>query len=185
MIRGCVPKKLFVYASHFGDEFEDAEAGWSSSGKPTFNWQTLIDNKDREIDRLNSIYIRLLTNSGVEILHHRAVVTGPNSVEVDGKTITAETILIAVGGVPFVPEFEGNQYVITSNEAFHLEKFPERVIVVGGGYIAVEFAGIFNGLGAETKLLYRGEQVLRSFDDDIREAVNRGMTARCRYHDRL
>lgn len=178
VIRGCVPKKLFVYASHFGEEFEDATSyGWSEE-KPSFNWRTLIDNKDREIDRLNGIYLKLLNNAGVEIMHHRAEITGPNSVVVNGETITAKTILVAVGGTPYVPEFEGSDLAITSNEAFHLEEFPKRVIVVGGGYIAVEFAGIFNGLGANTKLLYRGEQVLRSFDDDIREAVNKGMTAR-------
>lgn len=178
VIRGCVPKKLFVYASHFGEEYEDAvHYGWSPVSS-TFDWSKLIANKDAEIDRLNGIYIKLLSNSDVKIFNDRAVVTGPHTVECGGKTITAERILIAVGAAPFIPDIPGAEYAISSNEAFHLETFPKRVIVVGGGYIAVEFAGIFNGLGAETQLLYRGDQILRGFDEDVRAAVAEGMSTR-------
>ncbi len=170
VIRGCVPKKLFVYASHFSETFEDAAGfGWTVP-KPTFDWQTLLANKDAEIDRLNGIYIRNLENSGVEIFQERAVLEDANTVRLvtSGRTVSARYILIATGAAPFVPELPGAEFAITSNEAFHLEKLPEHVTVVGGGYIAVEFAGIFHGLGVETSLFYRGEQILRGFDDDLR-----------------
>ena len=166
---GCVPKKLFVYGSSFGEEFEDANAfGWSSGGAPTFDWPTLRDNKTREIERLNGIYENLLTGPGVEIFESTATFTGPNRVSVGGREVTAERILIATGSWPTVPSFPGSDHVITSNEAFYLDRFPNRVLVVGGGYIAVEFAGIFNGLGAETTLSYRGDLFLRGFDPGIR-----------------
>ena len=170
VIRGCVPKKLFVYASHFSETFEDAAGfGWTVP-KPTFDWHTLLANKDAEIDRLNGIYIRNLENSGVEIVEERAVLEGPNTIRlvVSDRTVTARYILIATGAAPFVPELPGAEFAITSNEAFHLEQLPERVTVIGGGYIAVEFAGIFHGLGVQTSLFYRGEQILRGFDDDLR-----------------
>lgn len=167
VIRGCVPKKLFVYASHFAEEFEDAAGfGWTV-GDTKFDWPTLIKNKDAEIDRLNGIYIKNLEASGVEILEGRATVKDAHTVSLDGRDITAKYILVAVGGTPFMPEIEGIEHAISSNEAFHIDTLPDDIIVVGGGYIAVEFAGIFNGLGANTKLVYRGEQILRNFDHEI------------------
>lgn len=166
---GCVPKKLFVYGSHFSEEFEAAKGfGWTVS-PPEFDWPTLRDNKTKEIERLNGIYDTMLGNAGVEVIRGRATVVDPHSVKVGDKVYTAERILIAVGGWPQIPDIPGKEHVISSNEAFYLETFPKRVIVVGGGYIAVEFAGIFNGLGSDTSLLYRGELFLRGFDKDIRE----------------
>ncbi len=172
VIRGCVPKKLFIYASHFSEYVEDAAGyGWSID-EGTFNWATLIANKDKEIDRLNGIYIRNLEASGVEIFQSRATLQDAHTVNLDnGSSYTAKHILIATGATPFVPEFPGSEHAITSNEAFHLETLPDKVVVVGGGYIAVEFAGIFNGLGVDTTLLYRGPQILRGFDDDVRDAL--------------
>ena len=173
VIRGCVPKKLFVYASHFSESFEDAAGfGWTLP-EATFDWPTLLANKDKEIDRLNGIYIRNLEAAGVEIVHERAVLKDSHTVHLVGsdRDVTARYILIATGATPFVPEFPGHEHAITSNEAFHLERFPGHVTVAGGGYIAVEFAGIFNGLGAQTAQLYRGEQILRGFDDDLRYGV--------------
>ncbi|MDO6563507.1 glutathione-disulfide reductase [Amphritea sp. 1_MG-2023] len=166
---GCVPKKLFVYGSHFTEDFENAAGfGWTV-GKSTFDWPTLRDNKTKEIERLNGIYRNMLINAGVNLLDGRAKITGANSVEVAGKAYTAERILIATGGWPFVPAFPGSEHVISSNEVFYLDEFPKRAIVVGGGYIAVEFAGIFAGLGAETSLIYRGDMFLRGFDQEVRE----------------
>tara|TARA_R110000868_G_scaffold10226_9_gene50106 strand:- start:109 stop:1482 length:1374 start_codon:yes stop_codon:yes gene_type:complete len=174
VIRGCVPKKLFVYASSFAEEFEDAEGfGWTV-GERSFSWEKLIANKDREIDRLNGIYIRNLQNSKVEIFQSRAFLKDAHTVHLvaEGRDVTADKILIATGGTPFKPDIPGIEHAITSNEAFHLETLPKRGIVVGGGYIAVEFAGIFNGLGVETTLLYRGEKILRGFDEDMRDALS-------------
>jgi glutathione reductase (NADPH) len=170
VIRGCVPKKLFVYASRFAEEFEDAVGfGWTSE-KVSFDWATLIANKDKEIDRLNKAYIRNLEAAGAELILERAVVEGPNTVRLaSGRAVTARYILVATGATPFVPRhLPGHELAITSNEAFHLERLPSRIVIVGGGYIAVEFAGIFSGLGVETVLVYRGPQILRGFDDDIR-----------------
>jgi glutathione reductase (NADPH) len=169
---GCVPKKLFVYGAHYADEFHEAKGfGWNVSAQPTFDWPTLRDNKTQEIKRLNGVYKSLLDNSGATLLNGRATVTGGNEVEVAGQRYSAERILVATGGWPFVPEFPGSSHVISSNEVFELDTFPQDVIVVGGGYIAVEFAGIFNGLGAKTTQLYRGEMFLRGFDQDVREFV--------------
>jgi len=169
---GCVPKKLFVYGAHYADEFHEAKGfGWNVPAQPTFDWPTLRDNKTQEIKRLNAVYKNLLDNSGATLLNGRATVTGAHEVEVAGQRYTAERILVATGGWPFVPEFPGSSHVISSNEVFELEAFPKDVIVVGGGYIAVEFAGIFNGLGAKTTQLYRGEMFLRGFDQDVREFV--------------
>jgi glutathione reductase (NADPH) len=170
VIRGCVPKKLLVYASKFAEEFEDAVGfGWTSE-KVSFDWQTLIENKDNEIDRLNKAYIRNLEAAGAELILERATITDAHTVQLaSGRKLTAKVILIATGAAPFVPHhLKGRDFTITSNEAFHLERLPRRMVIVGGGYIAVEFAGIFNGLGVETILLYRGEQILRGFDDDLR-----------------
>jgi len=170
---GCVPKKMLVYASHFRDEFEDA-AGFGWTVKPeSFDWSKLIANKDKEIGRLNGIYESLLTNAGADIFNARATLTDPHTVAVDGRSVTAERILVAVGGWPYVPEFPGNEHAITSNEAFFLPELPRRVLVVGGGYVAVEFAGIFNGLGSDVTLAYRGPLFLRGFDDDAREFLAR------------
>lgn len=177
VIRGCVPKKLFVYASHFSDEFEEAAGfGWTVEGA-RFDWKTLIANKDREIDRLNGIYIRNLEKAGVEIVNSRATVKDAHTVhlEAEKKDVTAERILIAVGATPFLPDIPGIEHAITSNEAFHLDELPKRIVVVGGGYIAVEFAGIFNGLGVETMQLYRGSLFMRGFDDDLRELLSEEM----------
>ncbi|WP_460043740.1 glutathione-disulfide reductase [Pseudomonas sp. S2_H01] len=165
---GCVPKKLLVYGAHFSDDFEQAQGfGWSTA-HPHFDWATLISNKNREIHRLNDIYRKLLANSGVTLLEGHARLTDAHHVEVNGQIFSAERILIATGGWPTVPDIPGREHAITSNEAFFLQSLPERVLVVGGGYIAVEFAGIFNGLGADTRLLYRGEMFLRGFDHSVR-----------------
>ncbi len=169
VIRGCVPKKIFVYASHFGKDFKDAENyGWSVEN-PTFDWAKLIANKDTEIDRLNQIYIKNLNASNVQILETRAVVRGPHTIYLlnEELEVTARTILVATGGAPFVPPFPGSEHAITSNEAFHLPQLPQNMVIVGGGYIAVEFAGIFAGLGVQVTQLYRGKQILRGFDDDL------------------
>jgi glutathione reductase (NADPH) len=168
VIRGCVPKKMLVYASHFHEEFADSQHyGWDTQVN-NFSWQTLISNKDKEINRLNGIYESLLKNAGVDVLHGRGVLLDKHTVQVGDARLSAKTILIATGGTPYIPVAPGIEHCITSNEAFHLEEMPKSVLVAGGGYIAVEFAGIFNGLGAKVDLLYRSEQILRGFDDDIR-----------------
>lgn len=165
---GCVPKKLLVYAAHAHEEFAQAESfGWSQQ-QPAFDWPTLIANKNREITRLNGIYRTLLVNSGVSVLTGHARLIDAHTVEVEGQRYTAKHILIATGGWPQVPDIPGKELAITSNEAFFLPALPKRVLVVGGGYIAVEFASIFHGLGAQTTLLYRGELFLRGFDQAVR-----------------
>lgn len=187
VIRGCVPKKLFVHASHFAEAFEDAVGfGWTSE-RVAFDWATLVANKDREIDRLNKAYIRNLEAAGAELILERATLAGPHEVHLaSGQRITARHILVATGATPFVPRhLPGNELAITSNEAFDLERLPARIVIVGGGYIAVEFAGIFSGLGVETVLVYRGDQILRGFDDDIRnhlaaEMAKKGVEIRTR-----
>ena len=166
---GCVPKKLFVYASHFAEEFAHARGfGWHPEA-PSFDWPTLLNNKNKEISRLNGIYQGLLDNTGVTLFEDRATIVDAHTVSVSNKNISAEKILVATGGWPSVPEIPGKEHIITSNEAFFLESLPERIIVVGGGYIAVEFAGIFNGLGVDTSLLYRSSLFLRGFDMEIRQ----------------
>ena len=166
---GCVPKQLRVYGAHYSEEFEQAHGfGWSA-GQPSFDWPTLIANKNREIERLNGIYRNLLVNSGVTLLEAHARIKDPHTVEVDGKTYSAAHILVATGGWPQVPDIPGKEHAITSNEAFFLETLPRRVLVVGGGYIAVEFASIFNGMGAQTTQVYRGPLFLRGFDQAVRE----------------
>ena len=165
---GCVPKKLLVYGAHFTEDFEQAAGfGWSL-GEANFDWPTLIANKNREIQRLNGIYRNLLVNSGVSLLEGHARILGPHQVEVNGQAYSAGYILIATGGWPQLPDIPGKELAISSNEAFHLQQLPRRVLVVGGGYIAVEFASIFHGLGAQTSLLYRGEMFLRGFDGAVR-----------------
>ena len=175
VIRGCIPKKLFSYAAHFHEDFEDARGfGWDIQGI-RFDWPTLISNKDKEIDRLNGIYKKLLLESGVELIENSARLHSPDEVEVGGRIIKAKHILIATGGWPAKPNIPGIEHAITSNEAFHLPSLPKRILIVGGGYIAVEFAGIFNGLGSHVTQLYRGEQILRGFDNDIRDFLHQEM----------
>ena len=165
---GCVPKKLLVYASHFGEDFEDAAGfGWAV-GERKFDWSRLIANKNDEIARLNGVYRRMLEASGVAIIDGTVRLADAHTVVVGDARYSAEYILVAVGGWPVVPDVPGKEHAITSNEAFFLDALPERVIVVGGGYISVEFAGIFHGLGAEVAQLYRGPLFLRGFDDDVR-----------------
>ena len=175
---GCVPKKLMVYSSHFSEDFEHAKGfGWSL-GKASFDWPTLIANKDREINRLNGIYRKLLVDSGVTLHEGHAKIVGAQKVEINGQIYSAERILIATGGWPLIPDVPGREHAISSNEAFFLKELPKRVVVVGGGYIAVEFASIFNGLGAETTLVYRGEMFLRGFDGSVRTHLHEELLKR-------
>jgi glutathione reductase (NADPH) len=176
VIRGCVPKKLFSYAAHYSDHFEDSAGyGWTVEGA-SFSWPLLIKNKDREIDRLNQLYIRLLNDSGVELFEAHGSFLNSHSVQLGADMISADKILVASGGRPWVPEFPGSEHVITSDEAFHLKQLPERIVIVGGGYIACEFAGIFNGLGTKVIQVYRGPSVLRGFDDDVRRVLGNEMS---------
>ena len=181
VIRGCVPKKLLVYASRFADEFEDAAGyGWTL-GEPSFNWATLIANNDREIARLEGAYTTNLERAKVSIVKSRAVLEDAHTVRLvaTGETVRAATILIATGAAPHLgAQIAGLEHVISSNEAFHLPALPKRVLIQGGGYIAVEFAGIFNGLGSAVTLVYRGENILRGFDNDVREHLASELTKR-------
>ncbi|SDG04600.1 glutathione-disulfide reductase [Phytopseudomonas seleniipraecipitans] len=175
---GCVPKKLLVYGAQFADDFEQASGfGWTPD-EATFSWPTLIANKNREIERLNGIYRTLLLNSGVTLLEGHARLLDEHSVEVDGKRYSAERILIATGGWPHIPDIPGREHAINSNQVFYLEQLPKRVLVVGGGYIAVEFASIFNGMGAKTSLLYRGDLFLRGFDASLRTHLHQELSKR-------
>jgi len=175
---GCIPKKLLVYASHYADDFADASGyGWSV-GARRIDWSQLIANKDREISRLNGVYRRILGDAGVTIVEGHAEVVDPHTVSLDGKKITAKYILVASGSWPVKENFPGSEYAITSNEAFFLKSAPAHVVIVGGGYIGVEFAGIFHGLGVRTTQLYRGDLFLRGFDDDIRTTLAEEMRKR-------
>lgn len=175
---GCVPKKLLVYGAHFAEDFKQAQGfGWSLE-PAQFDWPTLIANKNREIDRLNGIYRNLLVNSGVTLLEGHARLLDEHSVELDGRRYSAKHILIATGGWPQMPQIPGAENAIDSNQAFFLEQLPKRVLVVGGGYIAVEFASIFHGLGAQTSLLYRGELFLRGFDGAVRQHLREELSKR-------
>jgi glutathione reductase (NADPH) len=168
---GCIPKKLFVYASEYGQKFEESKGfGWNIENSK-FEWQTLVENKNEEIKRLNGIYRNLLENSGAKIIKGVGLVTGPHSVEVEKKIYTAKNILVATGGKPYTPDFPGNNFIVSSDEAFFLKSLPKKILIVGGGYIAIEFAGIFNGLGVETHLMYRGPLFLKGFDIDIRKKI--------------
>jgi glutathione reductase (NADPH) len=187
VIRGCVPKKLLVYAAQFREEFEDSAAyGWHV-GPATFDWPTLIANKDREIDRLETVYRANLSKAGAELIESRASLAGDHRIKIErsGKTVTAERILIATGARPNPhAALEGHELCITSNEAFHLERLPRKILIGGGGYISVEFAGIFHGLGVDTTIVYRGREVLSRFDMDLRrlfhaEATNKGIRILC------
>ncbi len=168
-----MPKKLYVYASHYAEGFHEAAGFGLQTESLSFDWPTLRDNKIREISRLNGIYEKMLLNAGCTLIQERATVVGPHEVKVGDKTYSAERILVAVGGWPFVPDIPGAEHIISSNEVFDLDRFPDKVIVVGGGYIAVEFAGIFAGLGAETHLVHRGELFLKGFDQEVREFTAR------------
>ncbi|MCA9566799.1 MAG: glutathione-disulfide reductase [Myxococcales bacterium] len=175
---GCVPKKLFTYASHFGEDFEDAAGfGWDV-GERSFSWKRLLAAKDAEIARLNAIYERLLVNAGVAIHPHRAVVVGPNAVEVGGKRVTADHILVATGGKPWKPGIPGRDHCWTSDDLFALQDLPSSILVVGAGYIGCEFAGIFEGLGVQVTLVHRGDQILGGFDHDVREHLATEMRKR-------
>ena len=176
VLRGCVPKKLLVYGSHIQEEVSDAEGyGWTVDGLK-HNWERMIDAKNTELDRLHGIYVNLLKNANVERFHGRGIIVDEHTVSVDGKHITAERILMAVGGWPSTPEIPGIEYVISSNEALDLRERPDRILVVGSGYIAVEFAGIFNSFGSRVDLVFRADQVLRGFDKDIRSTLTDEMT---------
>jgi glutathione reductase (NADPH) len=181
VIRGCVPKKLLVYASRFHDEFEDAAGfGWTVP-EPKFDWATLIANKDKEIDRLERAYTANLDRAKVKIVKSRAVLADPHTVKLvaTGETVRAKHVLVATGGWPSLgKDIEGHEHVISSNEAFHLKELPKRILIQGGGYIAVEFAGIFNGLGSEVTLVYRGDNILRGFDDEVRNHLRTEMEKR-------
>jgi len=186
VIRGCVPKKLLVYASRFRDDFEDAVGfGWSLP-KPAFDWPTLIAGKDAEIARLEGLYRAGLERAGVAVLKARARLADAHTLTLEPGTrqITARTILVATGGCPMLPQVPGASHAITSNEAFQLDALPKSILVVGGGYIAVEFAGIFSGLGVDTTLVYRGPKILRGFDEELRdhlteELLKRGIDIVC------
>lgn len=176
VIRGCVPKKLLVYAAHFAEDFADAEGyGWTV-GPRQFSWPGLIAAKDREIDRLNRVYLGLLEDSAVTLFEEHGSFAGPHEIRLGQSVVSAETILLATGGRPWVPDIPGAGLAITSDEAFHLQALPARIAIVGGGYIACEFAGIFNGLGAQVTQVYRGDAVLRGFDQDVRDCVGAEMT---------
>src|ERR1700736_3422435 len=181
VIRGCVPKKLLVYASRFADDFEDAAGNGWTVDEPVFSWTSLIANKDREIARLEAAYVSTLDRAKVVLARSRAVIEDPHTVRLlaSGERVRASTILIATGAAPHLgANIAGLEHVISSNEAFHLEQFPDHILIQGGGYIAVEFAGIFRGLGSEVTLVYRGENILRGFDDDVREHLRSEMERR-------
>jgi glutathione reductase (NADPH) len=168
VIRGCIPKKLLTYAAHYAEDLEDARGyGWTIAGA-SFSWPALIENKNREITRLSGIYADVLAKAGVTVIEGTAKLLDAHTVAIGERRVTAQNILIATGGWPGKPAIPGIEHAITSNEAFELPALPRRVLLVGGGYVAVEFAGIFRGLGAEVTLAYRGEQILRGFDDDLR-----------------
>lgn len=170
---GCVPKKLFVYASEFPTSFKDARGyGYTVDEMPRFDWEVLRDNKTQEIQRLNGIYQRMLENAGVQIINGEGAFVSPHEVQVGSEVYSAKNILIATGSWPVKSQIPGHEHTLTSNEFFYMEEFPKDVIVVGGGYIAVEFAGILNGLGSNTNLVYRGEPVLRGFDESVRHFVS-------------
>src|SRR6516165_9814468 len=178
VLRGCVPKKLLVYGSQFAEAFTDAAGfGWTVV-PPRSDWPALIEAKDKEIGRLSEIYISMLKNSGVEIIDGHAALVDPHTVEVAGRNHTAENILIATGSWPETPDIPGIEHVISSNEALDLERLPRRIVIVGGGYIAVEFAGIFNGFGSEVVEIIRRQDVLRGFDEDIRVYLGEEMRGR-------
>lgn len=179
VLRGCVPKKLLVYASKFSHEFDESNGfGWKYGTEPHHDWSTLIANKNAELQRLTSIYKNILNNAGVTLIEGRGKIVDPHTVDVDGKLYSARHILISVGGRPFVPDIPGSEYAIDSDAALDLPSKPEKIAIVGGGYIAMEFAGIFNGLTSEVHVFIRQKKVLRGFDEDIRDFVSEQMSLR-------
>jgi glutathione reductase (NADPH) len=172
VIRGCVPKKMLIYGAHFAEDLQDAKAfGWTAENC-TFDWKVLRDNVLRDVDRLNGLYTQTLDNHGVEIISQRATVSGPNEVTLaDGRKVSAKYILIAVGARPHIPECPGNELGITSNEAFHLDALPKRILIAGGGYIANEFAGIFNEFGTQVTIINRSDKLLRGYDEQLRDRL--------------
>ncbi|HEY8580351.1 MAG TPA: glutathione-disulfide reductase, partial [Beijerinckiaceae bacterium] len=177
--RGCVPKKLYVYASRFADEFADAAGfGWTLPEAPRFDWSSLVAAKEREITRISGVYRKGMESAGVEIVEQRAVVEGPHEVRLaDGRRVTAQHILVATGGTPaLVPSVPGMEHAVTSDQIFDLPEFPKRLLIVGGGYIGVEFASVFARLGSQVTVLMRGDNVLRGFDEDMRAGVRDGLT---------
>ncbi|MDP6926635.1 MAG: glutathione-disulfide reductase [Rhodospirillales bacterium] len=172
VLRGCIPKKLLIYGSHFADHFQDAaNYGWTVP-EPNHDWMQLIANKNAELDRLNGIYLRILQDNNVDLHEGRGTLVDEHTVEVGGQNITGENILVAVGGWPTFPDIPGIEHAISSNEALELKELPEKMVIVGGGYIAVEFVGIFSGLGVEVTEIIRADTVLRGFDEDIRFALD-------------
>jgi glutathione reductase (NADPH) len=172
VLRGCVPKKLLVYAAHFADDFGDAAGyGWTVP-EPSFDWPTLIANKDRELDRLNGIYLKLLADAGVKLFEGRARLLDAHTIEIGTTRVTSERIMIATGGHPVLPNIPGIEHAIVSDQALSLPQLPRRIVIVGGGYIAVEFAGIFAALGVEVTLVIRADEILRGFDEDVRAALS-------------
>jgi glutathione reductase (NADPH) len=172
VIRGCVPKKLLSYAAHYAEDFEDARGyGWSLEGA-SFSWPALIANKNREIARLSAVYTDGFAKVGITVIDGTAKLVDAHTVAIGERRVTAQHILVATGGWPVKPPIPGIEHAITSNEAFELAALPKRILIVGGGYVAVEFAGIFHGLGSEVTLCYRGEQILRGFDDDVRKHLH-------------
>ena len=168
---GCIPKKLYSYAAHFAESFEESHGfGWEGAA-PTFNWETLKTNRAKEISRLNGIYNNLLSGAGVKVVKGWAKLVDAHTVDVDGQSFTAKSILIATGGKASVPDIEGKEHVVTSDDMFDLNPFPKRLLVVGAGYIACEFASIFNGLGAQVTQVHRGDKVLTGFDDEVRSFI--------------
>ena len=179
VIRGCVPKKMLVYASMFADELHHAKNKGFALGDVSFDWAKLRDFVNGDVDRLEGLYGETLGGAGVESFSERATITGPNSVQLaSGKQITAKHILVATGGTPVIPPFNGSEYCITSNEIFYLDDFPKRLMVMGGGYIAVEFAGVFNALGSEVTLVNRSDTILRTYEQDIVDRLPPIMEAR-------
>ncbi|CAF2047529.1 hypothetical protein HID58_035408 [Brassica napus] len=179
VLRGCVPKKLLVYASKYTHEFEDSHGfGWKYDTEPSHDWSTLIANKNAELQRLTGIYKNILNNANVKLIEGRGKVIDPHTVDVDGKIYTSRNILIAVGGRPFIPDIPGREFAIDSDAALDLPSKPEKIAIVGGGYIALEFAGIFNGLGSEVHVFIRQKKVLRGFDEDVRDFVGEQMSLR-------
>jgi glutathione reductase (NADPH) len=171
---GCIPKKLFVYGSHFGYDLEDARGyGWST--EPSFDWATLVENKDREIARLNGVYERLLDQAGVTLLRGRATLRDPHSVEIDGTVCSAERLLVATGGTPILPDIPGREHAVTSDALFQLRELPDSMMIVGAGYIALELGSVLCALGVDVTLVHRGKEILRGFDRDLR----------CHLHDEL
>jgi glutathione reductase (NADPH) len=180
---GCIPKKLYSYAAHYAKDFADARGyGWQFSQDPSFDWNTLVRNQSKEIGRLNSIYQSLMNGVGAEVFHERATLIDAHTIQLQSRRVSAREILVATGGWPFVPQFPGSQHAITSNEVFSLEKLPSSILIVGGGYIAVEFAGIFAALGVETCLSYRGTHLLRGFDAEIAAAFTKELETYAKLH---